>query len=143
MNRQSLNRQVKRTKLPKQNKHGNVKCEIDGFKFDSKAERRYYLKLKQLKAAGKVIDFEMQKPFVIFEGFSKNGKKYQAITYKADFFVTYADGEQVVIDVKGQDKVTADFAIKFKLFHAQYPYRFIIARYNYNTKRFIERESLR
>lgn len=143
MNEKPLNRLVKRRKAPKQNKHGNIKVEADGHKFDSKVEYRYYLKLKHLQAAGEVLSFEMQKAFIIFDGFNKNGKRYQAITYNADFFVTYANGEQVVIDVKGQDKVTADFAMKFKMFHARYPYRFIIAREIKNTKRFIEKESLR
>ena len=141
MNRQSLKRPVKRAKLSKQSKHRNIKCEADGYKFDSKVERRYYLRLKQLKAAGEVLDFEMQKPFVLVDGFSKDGKKYQSIIYKADFFVTYADGEQVVIDVKGQPKVTADFAIKFKLFHTRYSHRFIIARYQGGT--WVEKETLR
>lgn len=143
MNKQLLNRTVKRRKAPKQNKHGNIKVEADGYRFDSKVEYRYYLKLKRLQVAGEVLSFELQKPFIVFDGFTKCGKKYQQIVYNADFFVTYASGEQVVIDVKGQDKVTADFAMKFKMFHARYPYRFIIARENKNTKRFIEKETLR
>lgn len=142
-NRQSLNRAVKRVRVPKQSKYKNIKVEADGHKFDSKVEYRYYLKLKRMQDRGEVLSFELQKPFVVIDGFVKNDKKYPPNIYKADFFVTYANGEQVVIDVKGQDKVTAEFAMKFKLFHARYPNRFIIARYNYNTKRFTEKETLR
>jgi len=143
LNRQSLKRAVLKQEKPKCSKHANKKTTIDGHTFDSRAEARYYMKLKRMLTAGLIKEFEMQKPFVVHDGFSKNGKKYSPITYKADFFVTYADGEQVVIDVKGQPKVTADFAMKFKMFHARYPYRFIIARYNYTTKQFVEKETLR
>lgn len=129
---------VKGAKKPQ--KYRNHKITVNGMTFDSKAEYRYYLKLQQLQASGEVESFEHQKTFLLFDGFRKNGKKYQDITYKADFFVTYANGEQVVIDVKGQDKVTAEFAIKFKLFHARYPYRLVLARYNYKTNKFTEKE---
>lgn len=142
-NRQSLNRAVKRVRVPKQSKYKNIKAEADGHKFDSKVEYRYYLRLKRMLAAGEIQSFTMQQAFVLFDGFSKNGKRYQDITYKADFVITHNNGEVVVVDVKGQPQVTKDFAMKFKLFHARYPNRFIIARYNYKTKRFVERESLR
>lgn len=143
MNKQSLNRTVKRKKPPITSKYGNKKIELDGHTFDSKAEYRYYLHLKQQLQNGEIQSFEMQQPFVLLDGFRKGGKKYQDMIYKADFVVTHNNGEVVVVDVKGQPKVTADFAMKFKLFHARYPNRFIIARYNYKTNRFTEKESLR
>lgn len=143
MNKQSLNRTVKRQKPPTKSKYLNQKIEADGYKFDSKAEYRYYLRLKQKLAAGEIQSFEMQQPIVLIDGFRKSGKKYQAMVYKADFVITHNDGEVVVVDVKGQPKVTADFAMKFKLFHARYPNRFIIARYNYKTGQFKETETLR
>lgn len=43
----------------------------------------------------------------------------QAIKYISDFEVTYKDGSQLVIDVKGLK--TADFAIKEKMFAFRYP----------------------
>ena len=143
MNKQSLNRVVKRQKPPAKSKYLNQKIEADGHKFDSKAEYRYYLRLKQQLTNGEIQSFEMQQPFILLEGFRKSGKKYQDIVYKADFVVTHNDGEVVVVDVKGQPKTTADFAMKFKMFHSKYPNRFIIARYNYKTNRFTEKESLR
>lgn len=143
MNKQSLTRTVKRQKPPTKSKYLNQKIEADGYKFDSKAEYRYYLRLKQKLAAGEIQSFEMQQPIVLIDGFRKSGKKYQAMVYKADFVITHNDGEVVVVDVKGQPKVTADFAMKFKLFHARYPNRFIIARYNYKTGQFKETETLR
>src|SRR5690606_38241145 len=143
MNKQSLNRTVKRQKPPAKSKYLNQKIEVDGYKFDSKAEYRYYLQLKQQLANGEIQSFEMQQPFILLEGFRKGGKKYQDIVYKADFVITNNDGEIVVVDVKGQPKVTTGFAMKFKLFHSKYPHRFIIARYNYKTHRFTEKETLR
>ena len=46
MNKQSLNRTVKQRKPPAKNKYLNQKIEADGYKFDSKAEYRYYFRLK-------------------------------------------------------------------------------------------------
>ena len=43
----------------------------------------------------------------------KDGKKIQAITYKADFKVIYANGSEEIIDVKG--KLTESFKIKRKM----------------------------
>lgn len=64
-----------------------------------------------LKSKG--IVFQEQVTFNLQEKFEKNGKKYKAIDYKADFQVC-----DVVIDIKGF--VTTDFAIKKKLFEYKY-----------------------
>ena len=56
----------------------------------------------------------------MFDAFIKNGRKYQSITYIADFVVTYPDGRVEVEDTKG--KYTEVFKIKQKLFEARYPY---------------------
>ena len=132
--------QVKRTK---RSKYGNVRVKYDGHQFDSKAEWRYYMKLKQMKLDGLIKHFEMQERFLLMDGFVKNGRKFQAIHYVADFVVTYPNGEIVVIDVKGQKEVTKEFTLKYKMFHAKYSNRFIIARWDDNSKRFIEKETLR
>lgn len=132
--------QVKRTR---RSKYGNKRVKFDGHQFDSKAEWRYYMKLKQMKIDGLVKHFEMQEKFLLLEGFVKNGRKFQAMHYVADFVVTYPNDEVVVIDVKGQKEVTKEFALKYKLFHNKYPNRFIIARWDSNSNRFIEKETLR
>lgn len=46
-------------------------------------------------------------------------KYIRAITYVADFVITYADGHQVVIDIKGMPDATAK--LKRKLFHYKFP----------------------
>lgn len=47
-----------------------------------------------------------------------NDKKIQPIKYKGDFLVTYPDGSQEVIDVKGKE--TVDFKLKKKMFQNVY-----------------------
>lgn len=124
------------------NKHGNVRTQKDGHQFDSIVESKYYQKLKQMQLQGRIRSFTMQQDFTVIDAFEKNGVKYSAIKYRADFVVVYPDGEIVIVDVKGQEKVTDVFALKFKLFHLRYPHRFLIVRYDYKNKRFIEKETL-
>lgn len=90
----------------KKPKYGNKKCELDGLKFDSKAEMMRYCQLKTLMLAGEISDLKTQVPYQITINSVKVCK------YIADF--TYQKGgETVVEDVKGV--VTAVFRIKQKL----------------------------
>jgi hypothetical protein len=101
------------------NKYLNRKVMVDGILFDSKKEAEFYIVLKADKKAGKIKDFEVQPEFILQEGFTKNGKRYQPIKYIADFKVTHNDESVEVIDIKGV--ITKEFAIKRKLFEARYP----------------------
>lgn len=112
---------------------------VDGIKFHSKMESRYYEYLKDLKANGIVKDFVLQKKFllqdkfIVIDGksipssdvnFNKLKKLHKAetiraINYICDFEVTYTDGHVEVIDTKG--KSTADFEIKRKMLMFKYP----------------------
>ena len=103
----------------KKNKYNNKKVIVDGIKFDSKMEAKYYYLLKLLQEAGEVKAFELQPKFTLQEGFKKNGKRYQPITYTADFRVEYADGHTEIVDVKGVE--TQVFKIKKKMFEYHYP----------------------
>lgn len=103
----------------KQNKYRNHKTTIDGITFDSKKEAEYYCQLKLLKKAGEIKDFGMQQRYELQPEFNKNGKKYQSITYVADFVIVNNDGTTEVIDVKGFE--TKEFKIKKKLFEYKYP----------------------
>lgn len=99
------------------NKYRNKKILIDNILFDSKKEGNYYTYLKLLKKAGKISDLELQKKFVLQDGFTLNGKKYQKITYIADF--VYKDDKGVhVVDTKGYR--TQVYKIKKKLFMKKY-----------------------
>ena len=111
---------------------------IDGIKFHSKMESKYYEYLKDLKAKGLVERFELQPTFVLQDkymlidgqavygdnpDFNKIKRQTKAptipaIKYIADFAVWFTDGTYKVIDTKG--KSTADFEIKRKLFMAKY-----------------------
>ena len=92
---------------------------MDGIQFDSKMEAKYYHLLKLLQETGEVKAFELQPKFTLQEGFEKNGKRYQPITYTADFKVLYNDGRTEIVDVKGHE--TQVFKIKKKMFEYQYP----------------------
>lgn len=103
----------------KRNKYNAQKITIDGKTFDSKLEAEYYTQLLILKKAGVITDFECQKPFILQEGFTREGKKYSAIKYYADFVVTYSDGREEVVDTKGHK--TSVYKLKKKLLLAKYP----------------------
>lgn len=101
-------------------KYHNVKTMADGIEFDSKAEAKYYRKLVVQKAAGLIEDFSLQPKFELQEKFEKNGTKFRAITYKADFLVHHKDGRKEVIDIKSKGTLTKEFRIKQKLFEMHY-----------------------
>lgn len=106
-------------KTKKKSKYNNKKTEIDGITFDSKKEAEYYCMLKLLKRAGEIKDFGLQPRYELQPKFAKNGKKYRAITYIADFVIVNNDGTTEVVDVKGVE--TQVFKVKKKMFEYQYP----------------------
>ncbi|OFF72976.1 hypothetical protein BJM21_00815 [Listeria monocytogenes] len=117
-----MRRSIRRTSLTKQtstrSKYNAKKVVIDNIKFDSKAEAAYYEQLKLLKMSGEVVSFDLQPEFILQDSFVKNGKKYHAIKYRADFLVRYKDGHEELIDVKGM--LTNEFILKRKLFEMRY-----------------------
>ena len=101
----------------KRNKYGAVKTEVDGIKFDSKAEAKRYKELKLLEKVGNITGLELQKRY----DFIING--VNCGFYKADFvYVTRlaCDGAesygQTVEDVKGMK--TPVYRLKKKLMKA-------------------------
>ena len=112
-------------KIAGKSKYRNVKCERDGYHFDSLRERAYYDELVLRKKAGDVKEFEVKPKYwiallidewatenitsiAIFK--NKPPKNWQTwFTYTPDFVV---DGE--LIDVKG--KATNEFKRTAKLF---------------------------
>jgi hypothetical protein len=87
-------------------KYGNKKTEVDGFKFDSKAEAARWSVLKLLLKAGLIFELQRQVTYQI----AVNGVK--VCKYVADF-VYVENGQQVVEDVKGFR--TAEYRLKKKL----------------------------
>lgn len=113
-------RQLLGDKYPeKPKKYNSRKTELDGIIFDSKAESEYYCELKIRVKAGEILGFDLQPEYILQEGFSHQGKRYQAIKYKADFLIRYSDGREEVIDVKGYK--TKEYNIKKKLLLKRYP----------------------
>ena len=92
-------------------KYRNIKTEVDGIVFDSKAEARRYAELRLLEKANEISDLRLQPKF----NCKIHGKKI--CTYRADF--DYYDGDQWVIeDVKGFR--TQGYQLKKKLVEALY-----------------------
>ena len=95
-------------------KYGAIKTEVDGHRFDSKIESKYYTYLKELESEGRIKDLSLQPTFILMEGFRRNGVKIRDIVYKADFEYTTNEGYKVIVDVKGGDS-TPEFKLKAKL----------------------------
>lgn len=93
---------------------------IDGIQFDSTMEMNYYkdIILPGVKS-GEITSFELQPKFILQPKFDNNGKHYREISYVADFKVCYANGDELVVDVKGFADSVAK--LKQKIFIYHYP----------------------
>jgi hypothetical protein len=92
----------------KQSKYKAKQTVIDGIKFPSMAEARYYCQLKLLQQAGEIAGFCRQPRFVLSAG----------IEYVADFMVDYWQHTEVV-EIKGME--TDSWKLKKRLFEDKYP----------------------
>lgn len=100
-------------------KYGAAKVHVNGIKFDSIMEAKYYVYLLKEKATKKNIrEIKMQVPFILQEKIRKNGKTILPINYIADFVIEYTNDTTRVVDIKGA--VTADFKLKRKMFEFKY-----------------------
>lgn len=90
-------------------KYHNTPTEIDGVRFDSKAEAGRYLALKAMRASGKILWFSRQPSFLLPGG----------VRYMPDFLVCDAAGLIWAEDVKGVE--TEAFKIKKKLWEDAFP----------------------
>lgn len=94
----------------KPNKYHNNPTTVDGIRFDSKKEARYYEQLLIRVAAGEVSYFLMQVPLRL-----PGGSKYVV-----DFLVFFTDGRAPeYIDVKGRE--TQVFRLKKREVEHHYP----------------------
>ena len=97
-------------------KYGNVKVKLDGYTFDSKRESEYWMVYKVDPTVSDVVvhpRFEITPKYTNAEGV-----KRRAQHYVADFLVTYHDGKEEIVDVKGVE--TPVFKIKRVLFELKY-----------------------
>jgi hypothetical protein len=98
-------------------KYGNVRCELDGFKFDSKAEMRHYagnLKIRQM--AGEIESLQVHPRYPL------NVNGIEVGVYEADFVYTdRRTGVLHVVDVKGGRATNTPLSqLKQRIFAAQY-----------------------
>ncbi len=100
-------------------KYNNKKIVADGITFDSKEEYRYYELLKEKKAQGLIVNFELQPKYLLQPLFKYNGKTIRAIHYIADFLIYHLDGTEEVIDIKGMAVPVA--LMKRKMMQYKYP----------------------
>jgi hypothetical protein len=96
----------------RRNKYGAESSWINGIRFASKAEARYYQNLVYRERLGEVTDVKLQEPFTVL------GPKGQVVcVYRADFvFWDVKEGRQRVIDVKGMQ--TPLFKLKKRVVEA-------------------------
>ena len=94
------------------------KTTVDGIAFDSKGEANRYGELRMLERAGVISDLQLQPVFILQDAFTDSqGKRWRAISYKADFQYTEG-GKSIVEDFKGFE--TAEFKLKRKMFLKRY-----------------------
>lgn len=101
---------------------GKKACDrtYDGIVFDSAVEMKYYRDvILPAVESGEITRYEMQKKYILQPAFIRNGKKTQAIEYKADFYTVAKDGKETVIDIKGCPDNVAK--LKRKMFWYIYP----------------------
>lgn len=101
------------------NKYKAKKTVIDGHEFPSRREAEYYLLYKSMLQRGEITDLQLQPRFTLIPAYTNNaGKKVRPCHYTADFLLTYPDGRQTVVEVKGFR--TRDYLLRRKLFEWQY-----------------------
>ena len=92
----------------------------DGIVFDSALEMRYYRDvIIPGVESGAVAHWERQKKYILQDKFTHGGKTILPIDYKADFFIVFNNGRELVVDIKGCPDNTAK--LKRKLFWHRYP----------------------
>jgi hypothetical protein len=111
----------------KPSKMRNIKTEVDGIIFDSQKEANHYRLLKMKKKEGFIIDFLMQVPFIIHEGYWKGNERVKPVWYKADFYVirrgiSEMDKVKTIIEIhEVKGRWTEVAKVKRKMFEKRYP----------------------
>ena len=100
-------------------KYGAEKITVDGYRFDSKVEAKYYEKCKEDKYKGRIKNFELQPRFTLQPNFKNEDKSYRKIEYVGDFRIYTNDDKEVIIDIKGM--ATPEAKMKRKIFAYKFP----------------------
>lgn len=101
-------------------KNAQRRTSSDGIVFDSILEKRFYEEVILPDVQSGIIqEYELQKKYVLQDGFKRNNRLVRPITYVADFYVKLSSGRELVLDTKGMPDSVAK--IKRKLFWAVFP----------------------
>ena len=87
--------------MGKVSKYKSQSITLDGIRFASRDEARYYELLKHKKAQGEILNFELQPKYVLQPSYTYFGKNVRPIHYIGDFLIYHLDGTEEVIDIKG------------------------------------------
>ena len=102
-------------------KYNATKTEVDGIKFDSKAEARRYATLKEMEGNGEITELATQPRFELQASYTNGtGQKIRSIAYVADFSYLDKSGQRVIEDVKSEATKTQVYRVKKKLFEKMY-----------------------
>lgn len=105
--------------ISSRSRYTSYKPVIDGIKFDSLMEGKYYVYLKDMLRQNQISNLTLQPSYTLQEAFSKNGKKFRPIVYIADFKFLDKENREIVVDIKGKE--TVEFKLKQKLFEYKFP----------------------
>jgi hypothetical protein len=111
--------QIRGATLPR--KFRNVRAEIGGERFDSKAEAAYWLVLRDREQRGEIYRLQRQVPFPLKTAVLMDDGQWLLIevcSYEADF-VYFEAGVRHVIDVKQPATRTAVYRLKRKWLQLQ------------------------
>ena len=123
----------KRLPLRTSNKYQAQKTVVNGLKFDSKVEARYYYLIQYQSG------WTRQEHFELIPKFKCGDKNYRKAVYTPDFIHRTNDEIDKVVDVKGGNvTLKADAKLRMKLFMTKYGVPVTIAKYDYKNKSFNE-----
>ena len=91
--------------ISSRSRYTSYKPVIDGIKFDSLMEGKYYVYLKDMLRQNQISNLTLQPSYTLQEAFSKNGKKFRPIVYIADFKFLDKENREIVVDIKGKETV--------------------------------------
>lgn len=103
-------------------KYRNVKVEIDGHRFDSRAEADVWLKLQDRAARSEIYGLKCQVPFALKTAVTLAADGRVIVVQVADYvadFVYFEGGERHVVDVKRPATQTAVYRLKRKWLELQ------------------------
>ena len=99
--------------IMKKLKYRNIKIEVDGIKFDSKAEYKRYTELKLFERVKNISALQLQVKFELQPSFVDNqGVKQRAITYVADF--VYKESDKIIVEDLKSVATAKDSTYKIK-----------------------------